>query len=265
MTEVTVISLMLGAAIGLLLGITGAGGTVLALPLLTLALHLSLQQAAPIVLACVFLAASIGALQGLQQGYVRYKTATLLASFGMLCTPAGIWLAHRSSQQLLEYLLIASLLWIAYRMWKQSTQVTKDNASNPPPACTINPATSRLFWTASCTKRLILTGGMAGLISGLLGLGGGFIIVPSLYKVSNFDSKTITATTLAAVALISAVSFIGHLLHGGLRSDVALPFVGSACAIMLTTHQLRNKIPEHYSQRVFALLCLLAAARLVVA
>ena len=56
-------------------------------------LHLNITQAAPIALLAVMSAASIGAIQGLNKGLVRYKTALLMAAFGIAFAPLGVWLA----------------------------------------------------------------------------------------------------------------------------------------------------------------------------
>ena len=62
----------LGGLVGLLLALTGAGGGILAVPLLVFALHLGLAQAAPIGLLAVGLAAAMAATLGLRDGIVRY-------------------------------------------------------------------------------------------------------------------------------------------------------------------------------------------------
>ena len=70
--DVTALSLLMGAAVGVVLALTGAGGGGLAVPLLVFGLHLQMSQAAPVGLLAVGLAASVGALLGLREGVVRY-------------------------------------------------------------------------------------------------------------------------------------------------------------------------------------------------
>jgi len=65
----------LGALIGMVMALTGAGGGVLAIPLLVFGLHLPVQQAAPVGLVAVGMAAALGAALGLRQGIVRYRAA----------------------------------------------------------------------------------------------------------------------------------------------------------------------------------------------
>jgi uncharacterized protein len=259
MIEVQLISALLGLVVGFILALTGAGGSILAIPLLIFGLNLSITQAAPIALLAVMSAAGVGAAQGLYAGAVRYKTALLIASFGVAYAPLGVWLAKHSPVLMLNLIFAAILIFIAWHMWQQSAQIQKNNEDKPAPACVINSATSKLFWTALCTRRLIITGSVAGLLSGLLGVGGGFVIVPSLHKVSNFNMQTIIATSLAAIAVVSAASVFTYVLHDDINWKIATPFVVSTMISMFGFRLFSTKIPEKFSQRGFALLAVIAA------
>jgi uncharacterized membrane protein YfcA len=264
MIDVQLISICLGLFVGLVLALTGAGGSILAIPLLIFGLNLSITQATPIALLAVMSAASVGAAQGFSTGVVRYKTALLIAAFGIAFAPLGVWLAKWSPVLVLNLVFAAVLVFVAWRMWQQSTQTLQTNENKPAPACVINTATSKLFWTALCTKRLIITGGVAGLLSGLLGVGGGFVIVPSLRKVSNFDMQTIIATSLAVIALISATSFFTYLLQGDIKWKIATPFVVSTMIGMFAFRLISNKIPAKFSQRSFAMISVIAAVIMII-
>ena len=264
MQDIQLISMGLGLFVGFILALSGAGGGIFAIPLLMFGLHLNLTQAAPIALLAVMSAASVGAIQGLNQGIVRYKTALLMASFGIALAPLGVWLAKHTPTQYLSLIFAVILVYVATRMWNRDFKKVYDNENNPPPACILNPATSKLFWTAHCTKRLVATGSAAGLLSGLLGVGGGFVIVPSLRKVSNFDTQTIIATSLAVIALVSAGSVATYLLHGDINWNIAVPFVVSTMLSMFVFRLFCHKVPSKISQRSFAVLAVLAALLMVI-
>jgi hypothetical protein len=264
MDDITLISAGLGSVVGLVLALTGAGGTILAIPLLIFSLGLTLQQAAPIALLAILVASAIGALEGLNKGIVRYKAAMLIALLGVLSAPLGVMLAHWLPKPMLNGLFAGILIAVAMRGWKNAHSSDESNSNTPPPACTINPATSRLFWTAPCTRSLITTGGLAGLLSGLLGVGGGFVVVPSLQRVTNFPHQTIIATTLAAIALISLSSFASYWTQSNIQWHIALPFTISTTLAMLLLSSLRHKITNTVSQKGFALLCIIAAIYLAV-
>lgn len=264
MSEIQVISLGLGLFVGFIMALSGAGGGIFAIPLLVIGLNLSLTQAAPIALLAAMSAASVGAIQGLNKGIVRYKTALLMAGFGIAFAPLGVWLAKRISTDYLSLIFAIILVYVATRMWNRDLKKVYDNENNPPPACALNPATSKLFWTARCTKRLVATGSAAGLLSGLLGVGGGFVIVPSLRKVSNFETQTIIATSLAVIALVSAGSVATYLLNGDIIWNIALPFIVSTMLSMFVFRLVSHKIPNKISQRCFAVMAVLAALLMVI-
>ena len=264
MQDIQLISMGLGLFVGFILALSGAGGGIFAIPLLMFGLHLNLTQAAPIALLAVMSAASVGAIQGLNQGIVRYKTALLMASFGIALAPLGVWLAKHTPTQYLSLIFAVILVYVATRMWNRDFKKVYDNENNPPPACILNPATSKLFWTAHCTKRLVATGSAAGLLSGLLGVGGGFVIVPSLRKVSNFDTQTIIATSLAVIALVSAGSVATYLLQGDINWNIAVPFVVFTMLSMFVFRLFSHKVPSKISQRSFAVLAVLAALLMVI-
>lgn len=80
----------LGAVVGLILALAGAGGGVLAVPLLVFGLHLTIMQAAPVGLIAVGAASGLGAALGLREGIVRYPAAALIGITGMLLAPVGV-------------------------------------------------------------------------------------------------------------------------------------------------------------------------------
>jgi uncharacterized protein len=264
MPDIQLISIGLGLFVGFILAISGAGGGIFAIPLLVFGLNLNIIQAAPVALLAVMLASSVGAILGLSKGIVRYKAALLIAAFGIAFAPAGVWLAKRAPTHILSLLFAMILIYVAIRMWRTNVEEIQAETLKPDSTCATNPATSKLFWTAHCTKRLILTGSLAGLFSGLLGVGGGFVIVPSLRKVSNFDTQTIIATSLAVIALVSAGSVTTYLLHGDLNWNIATPFVISTMIGMFAFRLISHKIPAKVSQRSFAVLAIIAAILMIV-
>ena len=262
------ITIVLGLFVGLVMAITGAGGAILSLPLLVFFLHLRIIDAAPISLMAVMLSASLAALLGLRSGVVRYKAATLLAIFGVLCAPLGVYVAHQLSEKTLAILFSLVLLTVSMRSFqkfKTPTLLIGDDCDDPngcddeakeAPPCAVNPATSKLFWTAPCTQRLILTGGFSGFISGLLGVGGGFIIVPTLHSISNLETKMIVATSLAVIALVSMASALSYVGGGDVLWNIALPYVSATVVGMFLGRVLHSKISSHMSVLIFGLLSL---------
>ena len=271
MIDPIVMSIALGLFVGFVLAVTGAGGAILSLPLLVFFLGIKMIDAAPISLMAIMLSAGVAAGLGLKSGIVRYKAATLLATFGVLCAPLGVYVAHQLPERALAILFSIVLLTVSWQSF-QKFQMTRllvendydnqsdDDEEKAEPTCAVNPATSKLFWTASCTKRLILTGSFSGFLSGLLGVGGGFIIVPTLHSISNLETKMIVATSLAVVALVSMASALSYAGNGQILWGIALPFITATLAGMLVGRSLQSKIPSHISVLIFGILSLAIAA-----
>ena len=118
MDEIQLISIGLGLFVGFILALSGAGGGIFAIPLLMFGLHLNLTQAAPIALLAVMSAASVGAIQGLNKGIVRYKTTLLMAAFGIAFAPLGVWLAKHAPTQYLSLIFAAILFSLPYTFLK---------------------------------------------------------------------------------------------------------------------------------------------------
>ena len=125
--------LLLGAVVGIVMGLTGAGGGILAVPLLVFGMHLTIAEAGPVGLLAVGVSAAAGALMGLKAGIVRYRATVLIAGTGILLAPLGVWLAHRLDTRLLSLLFAAILAWVAYKTFREivgrsveSTSLTLD-------------------------------------------------------------------------------------------------------------------------------------------
>jgi uncharacterized membrane protein YfcA len=270
MIDPFLLTLLLGFLVGIMLAITGAGGAILSLPLLVFFAHMKMIDAAPISLMAITFAAGLGAVIGLKHGIVRYKAAGLLASFGVLMAPLGVIIAHQLSEKILGILFFIVLLTVAWRSIKKiqtPISVTEDGCDGDEqasPACAVNPVTSKFFWTAHCTKLLILTGVISGFLSGLLGVGGGFIIVPTLHSISNLQTKSIVATSLAVITLVSTASVLSYAGHGGLNWQIAIPFVLGSLLGMLIGKLVNHKISTKTSLIIFAILAFAVAVGMLI-
>ena len=133
--------LALGAVVGLILALTGAGGGILAVPLLVFGLHLSIMQAAPVGLIAVGSAAAIGAVLGLREGLVRYRAAALIGITGMLLAPLGVRLARLIPNQPLMVAFSIVLAGVAWRMFRQAQGGQASRAEQAPAQmpCVLNP------------------------------------------------------------------------------------------------------------------------------
>ena len=260
------ISPALGILVGLLMGLTGAGGGILSVPLLVFALHLSVAQAAPIALSAIALAAGVGALLGLKNKILRYKAAGFMAIFGLLLSPAGLWLAQRVPNAPLLIIFSCTLFYSSINLYKQASREVLgiENASRKPPPCLLDPSIGKLAWNIPCARALMFSGGIAGFLSGLLGVGGGFIIVPALKRYTDLPVQSIVATSLGVLAIISAGGTLFSAASGNLNLLLAAPFSFGALAGLLIGGAFGKKMSGPRLQQIFAVLTFAVAISLMI-
>ncbi len=255
----------LGVLVGLVLALTGAGGAILAVPLLVFGLHLSMAQAGPVGLLAVALAAGLGAVLGWRSRVLRYKAAGLMALAGALASPFGLWLAHRVPNGPLTFVFAGVLGVVAWRMLSQASRELRGETVAAPktPPCRLNPVLGRLQWNAACARALVMAGAGAGFLSGLLGVGGGFIIVPTLLAVSDLSMKAVIATSMGVLALVSAVGVFNAGVAGYMPWDLAWPFGAGAVAGLVIGRMFAARVAGPRLRQGFALLSLGIAASLL--
>lgn len=252
--DVTALSFVMGAAVGVVLALTGAGGGILAVPLLVFGLHLQMAQAAPVGLLAVGLAASVGALLGLKEGIVRYRAALLIGLTGMLVAPLGVRLSHLLPNGPVMALFAGVLGWVAWRNLNPGRHATNPAHHRRRPVCAMNPATGRLSWRAPCTAVLSATGALSGLLSGLLGVGGGFVIVPMLGGFSDVPARGVAATSMAVIALVCVGGVFGASSQGEMNWGVALPFAAGAAGALVAGRQFSQRWSGARLQQAFGIL-----------
>ena len=259
------LSLFLGIVIGAVMGLTGAGGGILAVPALVAAMGWSMQQAAPVALIAVGASAALGALEGFRHGLVRYRAAMLMALVGFPFAALGSMLAHGLSQPLLMGMFSLVLLVAAYRMALRGSGRTEHETDPHRKAGQLDPETGRFQWTAPTFLLVCSIGALTGLMSGLLGVGGGFIIVPMLRRYTNLTMHGIVATSLLLIALVSCSAVLLSLWRGAsLPLAFCLYFVLATGIGMVAGRALARHLPEHKVQLGFALVLTCVALGLAV-
>jgi hypothetical protein len=258
--NVAALSLLMGAVVGVVLALTGAGGGILAVPLLVFGLHLQMAEAAPVGLLAVGVAAALGAVLGLREGIVRYRAALMIGVTGMLVAPLGVQLSHRLPNGPVMMLFAAVLAWVAWRSWRQGRTAGPTAPARARPVCAMDPQTGRLSWRAPCAALLALTGALSGLLSGLLGVGGGFVIVPMLGSISDVPKHGVVATSMAVIALVSVGGVLGAASQGSMNWTVAAPFAAGAAVALVAGRQLSRRWSGARLQQAFGVLAGLVAA-----
>ncbi|WP_116368116.1 sulfite exporter TauE/SafE family protein [Parahaliea mediterranea] len=244
--------LLIGAAIGLLLTLTGAGGSVLAVPLLSAGLHTSPTQVMGLSLGCVAMAAAPGALRGLYRRQIDLRLALPLALCGIVLAPVGRAVAMLLDPRLVTLLFAALAVFIAWQLWPRRQALPLGAAVAKPAVATARPLSN------------LASGACLGLVSGFFGVGGGFLIVPWLLRQRRLSAQQAIATSLLVIACVSASGYLFHLQQQtswapGLLLPLALGSLLGACLGMALAHRLHSGV----AQRLVATAAMATALGLV--
>ena len=119
----------------------------------------------------------------------------------------------------------------------------------------LNPSTGRLTWNARCSMTLVSIGATSGLLTGLLSVGGGFLIVPAFRKFSDVRIHAVVSTSLMVVALVS-LGTLGNLMRQGVSlSGDGVLFIAATLAGMIVGRMIAPKVSAQLLQQGFAVLC----------
>lgn len=262
--DMLVMSISLGTLVGIVMGLTGAGGGILAVPLLVFGLNLTILEAGPVAMVAVGISAALGALIGLNANIVRHRASMLIAFSGIMMAPLGVWIAYRLDTRLMSLIFAAILAWVAYKILYEIYQQDTELKLKGAPPCIRDGYSGRFIWTNSCAVVLSLSGAIAGTLSGLLGVGGGFVIVPALQSYTDLDMESIIATSLAVISVVSLTSVGASVYAGHLNFGIALPFAAGTVIGMGAASLIRPRIPKKYLKIVFGIMCFMVAIAMIV-
>ena len=257
-----ILSLFFGLVVGFALGLTGGGGSIFAVPLLVYGLGTPIHEAVVTSLAAVGTTALGGGLARLRGGEAELRTAVIFGLSGILGAPLGAWLNPKLPETTLLAGFALLMLAVAARMWRQAsrrpgeTRIVRAGGDGEANAaglvCRYDPG-GQLRFTSRCAARLALTGSATGLLSGLFGVGGGFLIVPALVLVASLPMRRAVATSLWVIAIISALGFASHLLAGArLNPALTAGFVNGGLAGMALGIAVGQRIAGPILQKLFA-------------
>jgi uncharacterized membrane protein YfcA len=262
------LSVLFGVLIGFALGLTGGGGSIFAVPLLVYGLALEPRQAVGVSLAAVGATSLLGALERLRAREVEMGTGLLFALGGMLGAPVGTWIGGHVPKALLLVLFAGLMLVIAGRMWLQQAPAVSEPMAEPSngasrSACRRDDE-GRLCWTWRCAGSLAVVGLLTGILSGLFGVGGGFVIVPALVLFSGMAIHRAVATSLLVITLITAAGVASYLWDGReLPLDVTALFVIGGVLGMGPGTLLSRRLSGPRLQKVFAIAIVGVAAFII--
>jgi uncharacterized membrane protein YfcA len=255
------LALAFGTIVGLSLGLTGGGGSLFAVPLLVFGLAVSPSDAVAVSLLSVAVVAFIGVLRRWNSGLLVPRGAALMAAGGVASAPLGSWLAGVLPPMALMLAFALLMAFIAVLMWrtagragvgKEVPDVTGAEADPSGIACRFDPR-GRLRLTSRCAFGLIAAGVLTGVLSGLFGVGGGFLVVPALIYATGMSIHRAVATSLLVIVLVGTSGFIAHLAqHPQFEFWTVALFVAGGVVGLEAGGQMARRVSGRRLQRGFA-------------
>ncbi len=235
------IGLILSAVIGLSLGLIGGGGSILTVPILVYFLGVETHEAVGMSLAIVGATSLFGAFLHHRKGTVNFSSGMLFGVSGIFGAVLGSPLTRLFSPNVLLLIFAALMFVVAFSMlWR------KRHAEN------------EKVYEANRTKA-ILAGFGVGILTGFLGVGGGFLIVPALIFFGGLPMKEAIGTSLLVIALNCFAGILGHLSYG--LFDLQITFFVTILAVggAIFGTILSHNISVSSLQKSFAFLVLAVA------
>jgi uncharacterized membrane protein YfcA len=227
--------------IGLSLGLIGGGGSILTVPILVYFLGVEPHEAVAMSLAVVGATSLFGSYLHWKRGSVNFSSGLLFGISGIVGAFLGSPLTHMVSPPVLLLIFGALMFVVAVSMlWR------KQQASDAAPH------------DVNKTKA-ILAGFGVGILTGFLGVGGGFLIVPALVLFGGLAMKEAIGTSLFVIFLNCVAGLIGHASQGAF--DWSLTFLVMALAVSgaIFGTILSHRLAAHRLQKMFAVLVLVVA------
>lgn len=238
--------LLFSLLIGLSLGLLGGGGSMITLPILVYVIGLEPRESVPVSLVVVGATAIFSAwLHHRKAGHVSWRTAGLFTLAGIPGAIGGAWLTWLVSGRTLLLIFAGLMIVVATLMLRRGERKDIEEEEHHP-------------------VKAVLAGSIVGVLTGFLGVGGGFLIVPALMLFGGLHIKDAIGTSLVVIAVNCAAGLVGHLASGSIdwRLSLLVTLFALSGAVSGTRISLRTN-PARL-RKGFAVFILVLAAVIVI-
>lgn len=213
MTDMIVLTIGLAVFVGVALGLLGGGGSILTVPLLAYVVGMDAKQAIATSLLVVGVTSVIGAISHARAGRVQWRTGLIFGAAGMAGAYGGGLLARfiPGSVLLIGFAIMMIATAIAMLRGREHIEVT-DGAHRMP------------------VPKIVAEGLIVGLVTGLVGAGGGFLVVPALALLGGLPMPVAVGTSLIVIAMKSFAGLGGYL--SSVQIDWAVAGAVTAAAVL---------------------------------
>jgi uncharacterized protein len=240
------LTLALAVVIGVALGMLGGGGSILTVPVFTYVAGLDPKIAIASSLPVIAVASTIGAIGHWRAGSVQLRTAALFGGFTMIGGFSGARLAGFLPARAQLLLFAAIMLGAAASMFRSQGVPVTDTPTEPLALGTLLPL-----------------GLGVGVLTGLVGVGGGFLIVPALTQLGRLPMHIAIGTSLTVIAMNSLAGTLGYLGQVPLPYQLLIPFTTLAVVGIVAGTLLARRVRQQSLRRAFAVLLVLVAGYIV--
>lgn len=234
----------LSALMGLTLGLLGGGGSILAVPILLYVAGTGAKAAIATSLLVVGTTSVMCTAQHARAGYVRWKTGLVFGGVAMVGAYGGGLLAEFFSGTVLLLLFAAMMVVAGVAMLRQRTEPDVEPGEPRTPS----------LWKAAAEGLVV------GAVTGLVGAGGGFLVVPALVLFGGLDMRSAVGTSSLVIAMKAFAGFAGHATHVTIDWQLAGWVIGFAVVGSIVGTALVRRIEPARLRRVFGVFVLGMAA-----
>lgn len=229
-----VLAVLLAVGVGISLGLLGGGGSILAVPLLVYVADLPTKEAIATSLLVVAATSLVGVVPHARAGHVRWRTGALFGAAGM----AGAYAGGRVSEYVPEVVLLVAfavmMLLTAGAMLRGRGDVGSTSGHHEVPI-----------------PHVLLEGVVVGLVTGLVGAGGGFLVVPALALLGGLPMSAAVGTSLLVIAMKSFAGLAGYLAAVDIDWTFAAAVTTAAVVGSILGARLSGRIDEEVLRKAF--------------
>jgi uncharacterized membrane protein YfcA len=239
----------LALLVGFVLGLLGGGGSVLTVPILVYALGVKVKPAIAMSLCVVGLVALIGFLSHLRQRTVAPRVALVFGPFAVIAAFVGARIAKHipSTIQLVLFGIVG--LAGSYLMLRGALKKSK--------------GASEIDYEFHADKRMLVELALqalgVGLLTGIIGVGGGFLIVPALVLVARLPMRLAIGTSLLVITMNALSGFAGYIGHIAIDWNLVAWFTGIAAVGAVVGTLISKRVPQQQLRQVFGVLMILVS------
>jgi uncharacterized protein len=226
------LGLLLASLIGISLGLLGGGGSILAVPILVYVVGMGAKPAIATSLIVVGTTSLIGSIQHLRSANVDVRTALIFGTVSM----AGSYTGGRFASLLSDSFQLGFFAFVMIAASVAMFRSTSEEGSGPVHAALV-----------------VLSAAGVGLLTGLVGVGGGFLIVPALVVAAGIPMKRAVGTSLFVIAMNSTAAYVAYSEHVSLDWKYTAAFTVCALAGVLAGSAMIASVPQRVLKRAFAM------------